>query len=47
MTREIAIKEIAFEKNCTLRQATLIYNEYKSKGMLAELRKRLKNHQEV
>lgn len=47
MTKNVLIKEIAFEKNCTLRQATLIYNDYKSQGKLTELIQRLKNHQEV
>ena len=47
MTRNILIKEIAFEKNCTLRQAIIIYNDYKSKGKLTELVQKLKNHQEV
>lgn len=47
MTRNILIKEIAFEKNCTLRQAFLIYKNYKSQGKLTELIKKLKNHQEV
>lgn len=47
MKADTIIKEIAFEKNCTLRKATEIYRDYKRQGRVEELTLRLKYHKEV
>lgn len=47
MTKATIIREIAFEKECTLRQAKEIYNGYKKKNKLSELEQKLKNHKEI
>ena len=47
MKAKTIIREIAFEKNCTLKEATAIYRAYKAQGKLQELIERLKYHKEV
>lgn len=41
------INEIAFEKDCSLREARKIYESYKKTGKVKELEARLKAHKEV
>ena len=47
MTKSTVIAEVAFEKNCSIRKATEIYEKYKNKGKLDKLIEKLKKHQEV
>ena len=47
MTKSTIIHEIAFEKNCSLKKATEIYQHYKNSGNLEELLYKLKYHKEV
>lgn len=47
MTVSSLIREIAFEKDCSIRKATQIYKQYKSEGKLDELLYKIKYHKEV
>lgn len=47
MEKSTTINEIAFEKNCSIRKATEIYEKYKKDKKLGKLIKKLKNHEEV
>lgn len=47
MEKSTIINEIAFEKNCSVRKATEVYEKYKKDKKLDKLIKKLRNHEEV
>lgn len=47
MTKNTILHEIAFEKECSLREAEEIYEKYKENDKLPELLDKLKYHKEI
>jgi len=47
MNTNTIIHEIAFEKECSIREAREIYEDYKENNKLPELLDKLKYHKEI